>query len=294
MKKTRKHSPPDGAVAVIGGSGIYRMEGISDVEERRVKTPFGAPSDAIVCGNLAGRRVLFLPRHGRGHRILPHEVNSRANIWALKSLGADWILSLSAVGSLREEMKPRDVVIPDQVFDRTRMRPSTFFGDGLVGHVVFGEPYCPLLRRLLIEACRELTLPVHDGGTYVCMEGPAFSTRAESEEYRRRGFSVIGMTNLPEAKLAREAEIAFATVALVTDYDCWHPEHDHVTVEMVIANLQANAEHVKAIIRHVVPRVPRDRTSPAHDALRNAIMTDRKLWPVKTVKKLRPIIGRYL
>lgn len=279
-------------IGIIGGSGIYEMEGLSDVKEIRVETPFGEPSDAFITGRLADRPLAFLPRHGRGHRLLPREVNSRANIWALKSLGAEWILSLSAVGSLREEIRPRDMVIPDQIFDRTKDRPSTFFGDGIVGHVSFGAPFCPVLRRLLAESARELDLPTHDGGTYICMEGPAFSTKAESAVNRQLGFSVVGMTALPEAKLAREAEIAYAMVSLSTDYDCWHEEE--VSVELVVENLLANSANVKRLVKNVIPKIPRERTSPAHNALRGAIMTTRELWPKTTIEKLGPVIERHV
>lgn len=282
-----------GLIGIIGGSGVYNMEELTEVEEIRVETPFGAPSDAFISGNLGGRRVAFLPRHGRGHRILPTDLNMRANIWALKKLGADWIVAISAVGSLKEEIRPRDVVIPDQVFDRTKSRVSTFFGDGLVGHVSFAEPYCPVLRRLMVDSCRELGLPVHDGGTYVCIEGPTFSTKAESAVNRTLGFSVVGMTSLPEAKLAREAEIAYATIALSTDYDVWH-DSGEVSVELVLENLRANTENVKRIIRTVVPRIPVDRVSVAHTALKGALMTDRTVWPPDVIERLRPIIAPYI
>lgn len=289
---TTPKASTESAVGIIGGSGVYKMEGLTEVEELTIPTPFGPPSDALITGRLDGRRVVFLPRHGRGHTLLPHEVNSRANMWALKSIGVEWLLSFSAVGSLKEELRPRDVVIPDQIFDRTKMRLSTFFGNGIVAHVSFASPFCPVLRKLLNETCRFLSISVHERGTYICMEGPAFSTKAESAVNRARGFDVIGMTALPEAKLAREAEIAYATVALVTDYDVWHDEE--VSVELVIANLIANAENVKRIVRAVVPKVPTDRSSPAHDALKNAIMTDRKMWRSDTIERLGPILQRYL
>lgn len=285
-------SGTDSLVGVIGGSGIYQMEGLVDIEEIRVETPFGAPSDAIILGTLAGRRCAFLPRHGRGHRLLPREVPSQANIYALKSLGCDWVLSLSAVGSLKDEVRPRDVVIPDQVVDGTRQRPGTFFGDGVVAHVSFAEPFCPVLRRALVESCRSLEIPVHDGGTYYCMEGPAFSTKAESAVNRSFGYSVVGMTALPEARLAREAELAYGLVALSTDYDVWH-ESGEVSVELVIENLHANIRNVQRIVRDVVTRIPATRSSPAHDALRGAIMTERKLWPAETVERLGLILSRY-
>lgn len=286
-------SEKSGLVGVIGGSGIYAMEGLEDPEEIRVETPFGAPSDAIMLGTLEGRRCAFLPRHGRGHRLLPREVPSMANLYALKSLGCDWILALSAVGSLKEEIRPRDVVIPDQVVDGTRHRPGTYFGDGIVAHVSFADPFCPILRRALVDSCRSLGIPVHDGGSYYCMEGPAFSTKAESAVNRSFGHSVVGMTALPEARLAREAELAYAMVALSTDYDVWH-ESGEVSVELVIENLHANARNVQRIVRDVVTRIPRDRVSPAHEALRGAIMTDRKLWPAPTIERLGLIISRYL
>lgn len=279
-----------GLIGIIGGSGVYDMDGLSEVREERLETPWGAPSDAIVLGTLDGRRMAFLPRHGRGHRLLPQEVNSRANIWALKKLGVDWILSISAVGSLKEEIRPRDMVIPDQLFDRTLNRPRTFFGDGIVGHVSFAEPFCPILRKALLETCRELNLPVHDGGTYVCIEGPMFSTKAESAVNRSFGFSVVGMTALPEARLAREAEIAYATVALSTDYDVWH-ESGEVSVELVMENVHANTQNVKRVVRAVLPRIPEARTSFCHTAGRNAIMTQRELWPAATIQKLELLLG---
>ncbi|RMH58951.1 MAG: S-methyl-5'-thioadenosine phosphorylase [Candidatus Hydrogenedentota bacterium] len=283
-----------GVIGFIGGSGVYDIEGIEDRREEFIETPYGPPSDRILLGVLEGRRVAFLPRHGRGHRILPHEVNSRANMWALKSVGVDWIVAFSAVGSLKEEVRPRDVVIPDQVFDRTKCRPSTFFGDGIAAHISFSEPYCPLLRKELVATCRELGLRVHDGGTYICIEGPSFSTKAESKVNRAHGFTVIGMTNLPEAKLAREAEIAYATVALATDYDVWHESEEDVSVELVLENLRANAENVKQIVRRIIPRIPEERVSPAHNALSSAIMTDRSLWPKDVVERLGVIIERYV
>lgn len=280
-----------GSIGIIGGSGVYEMEDLAEVGEVRIETPFGDPSDVFVRGVLEGRTVFFLPRHGRGHRLLPHELNVRANIWALKTLGVDWILSLSAVGALKEEIRPRDVVIPSQLFDRTRVRPSTFFGDGIVAHVSLADPFCPVLRAALLASCRHLELPVHDGGTYICIEGPAFSTKAESEVNRRMGFDVVGMTALPEARLAREAEIAYATVALSTDYDVWH-ESGEVSVEMVLENLHANTANVKKIVRTVLPKIPAGRTSPAHRALDGAVMTARALWPAATLERLEPILAR--
>ncbi|HBW47951.1 TPA: S-methyl-5'-thioadenosine phosphorylase [bacterium] len=282
-----------GLIGIIGGSGIYEMDGLQNIEEIDIDTPFGKPSDSIVLGTLSGRRLAFLPRHGRGHRIMPGELNFRANIWAMKKLGVEWLLSFSAVGSLKEEIKPRDVVIPDQIFDRTLQRPRTFFGNGIVAHISFASPFCPVLRKLLMESSRKLGLAVHDGGTYVCIEGPAFSTKAESAVNRMLGFSIVGMTAVPEARLAREAEIAYATVALSTDYDVWH-DSGEVSVEMVMENLRTNTENVKRIIKEIVPQIPTDLFSPSHDALKGAIMTDRSIWPDETVKRLGVIIERYL
>jgi 5'-methylthioadenosine phosphorylase len=281
-------------VGVIGGSGLYEIEGLERVEEIRVSTPFGDPSDAIVSGVLGPLRMLFLPRHGRGHRFLPSEVPYRANLWALKSLGAEWCISLSAVGSLKEEIVPGHVVIVDQFIDRTKARPSSFFGDGIVGHVAFGDPVSPVLAGVLAAAARDAGATVHVGGTYVCMEGPAFSTRAESNLYRSWGASVVGMTNLPEARLAREAEIAYATVALATDYDCWHPGHDSVSVDAVVAVLQKNVALARRIIQIAAGRVP-DALDPLVDgACRHAVMTARERIPRERLDALRPIVGKYL
>ncbi|HRQ87743.1 MAG TPA: S-methyl-5'-thioadenosine phosphorylase [Bacteroidia bacterium] len=288
-------SEPAPAVGVIGGSGLYEIEGFSDAEELRIDTPFGPPSDAIVRGRFAGREVCFLPRHGRGHRILPTELNHRANLWALRSLGVRWIVAVTAVGSLREDYRPRDIVLPDQFFDRTSRREHhTFFGRGIVAHVGFADPISAGLRRLLFDAADELGNRVHDGGTYVCMDGPAFSTRAESEANRQLGFDLIGMTNLPEAKLAREAEIALATLAMVTDYDCWKAEEEAVSAHAVIEHVQANAAAAKAILAKVIPRIPMVAEWPEHRALDNAIFTDRSLWPEKTTNELRPILQRFI
>jgi 5'-methylthioadenosine phosphorylase len=282
-------------VGIIGGSGLYHIEGFSNQKWVKVRTPFGPPSDDFLCGRLAGREVVFLPRHGRGHRILPSELNHRANIWAMKKLGVAWIISVSAVGSLQAEYKPCDIVLPDQFIDRTKQSGAhTFFGGGIVGHIAFADPICEELRGLLFDAARALRAPVHDGGTYVNMEGPAFSTRAESLLNRQQGHDVVGMTNLGEAKCCREAEIAYATMAMITDYDCWKVDEAHVTVEMVIANLNKNAATAKAIIARVVPEIPAEPNWPCHDALRNAIMTDRKLWPAKARKALAPILRKYL
>ena len=281
-------------IGIIGGSGLYEMAGLTDVREERVETPFGLPSDAYVLGRLEGRPVAFLARHGRGHRLLPSELNFRANIYGFKSLGAEWILSASAVGSMREDVKPRDILIPDQFFDRTKARSSTFFGDGLVVHVAFADPTCPALGDLLYQAAREEGATVHRGGTYLCIEGPQFSTRAESRIYRTWGVDVIGMTNLQEAKLAREAEICYATMALVTDYDVWHETEEDVTVEAVIAVLLENAAMAKAILRRAVRAIPAARTCPCSRALRDAIITARNRIPPATRERLKLLVGKYL
>ncbi len=282
-------------IGIIGGSGLYQLEGFTKQKWVKVKTPFGAPSDALLTGKLAGREVVFLPRHGRGHRLLPSELNHRANLWALKKLGVAWIISVSAVGSLQKQYQPRDIVLVDQFVDRTKRDfEHTFFGRGIVGHVAFADPICEELRQLLLKSARARQTRVHDGGTYVNMEGPAFSTRAESLTNHKLGYDVIGMTNLGEAKCAREAEIAYATMAMITDYDCWKVDEAHVTVKMVIANLMKNAETAQAIIRQVVSEIPRQPNWPCHSALQNAIMTDRKLWPRKTIAELKPILAKYL
>jgi 5'-methylthioadenosine phosphorylase len=281
------------AIGVIGGSGLYEMEGFDGIDEVVVKTPFGDPSDKVVMGKIAGRRVCFLPRHGVGHRILPHEINHRANLWALRSLGVRWLISVTAVGSLREEMAPRDLVIPDQLIDRTATAAKhTFFGNGIAAHVGFADPYCGELRQRLLTAARSLAATVHDGGTYLCMNGPAFSTRAEANFHRLIGADIIGMTNGPEARLGREAEIAVAALALVTDYDCWKTDEAAVEVETVIANLHANSSLAKRIIQEVVATIPESPDSPAHRVLDSAIMTGRGLWPKKTAADLAPILGR--
>ena len=282
------------AIGVIGGSGLYEIDGLSDVEEITVDTPFGKPSDAIISGQFSGRQVCFLPRHARGHRILPSELNHRANIWALRSLNVRWIIAVTAVGSLKEEYKPRDVVLPDQFFDRTSQRANhTFFGNGIVGHIAFSDPIATGLRELLCETTRELNIPVHNGGTYVNMDGPAFSTRAESETNRKLGFDLIGMTNLPEAKLAREAEIALATMAMITDYDCWKIEEEAVSASSVIEHVHANAENAKKVLQQVIPKIPNEANWPEHQALDNAIFTSRDEWPSGTAKDLAPILGRF-
>ena len=282
-------------IGIIGGSGLYSMPGFTGQQEVRVETPFGDPSDAYVVGELAGKGVAFLARHGRGHRISPSELNFRANIYGFKKLGVEWILSLSAVGSLKEVHHPRDFVIPDQFVDRTRGRISTFFGEGLVAHVSFADPICPHFSKLLYDACVETGVNVKLGGTYLCMEGPAFSTKAESNLYRSWGMDVIGMTNLQEAKLAREAELCYATVAMVTDYDCWHDEHDAVTVTDIIANLNANADHAAKVVATAVRNLCQDsRTCDCSHALAHALITDPNTVPEATYRKLELLVGKYL
>ena len=288
-------------LGIIGGSGLYGMPGLSKSKEVKVKTPFGDPSDAYLLGTLAppsagqaGRRVAFLARHGRGHRILPSELNFRANIYGFKKLGVERILSVSAVGSLKEEMKPTDFVIPNQFFDRTRGRISTFFGGGVVAHVAFADPVCATLVDVLAEACRRAGVVVHKGGTYVCMEGPQFSTKAESNTYRKLAFDIIGMTNLQEAKLAREAEICYATCAMVTDYDCWHPDHDAVTGHQVMEYLARNIENVQKVILEAVPRVPAQRACKCGSALAHSIITEPKMIPPAARKRLGLLINKYL
>lgn len=281
-------------IGIIGGSGLYDMEGLEGVRQELVDTPFGAPSDRYVIGRLHGREVVFLPRHGVGHRYMPTEINYRANIFGMKKLGVSRIISVSAVGSLQEKYRPLDIVIVDQFFDRTSRRPSTFFGDGLVVHIAFAEPVCRSLAEVLHAAGTEIGAPVHMGGTYVNMEGPAFSTKAESGAYRKMGFDLIGMTNLVEAKLAREAEICYATMAMVTDYDCWHPDHEAVTVETVVKNLQKNAETAKRLIKKAVEKMPRARNCTCGRALETAIITQRDAIPPATIMKLAPLVGRYL
>jgi 5'-methylthioadenosine phosphorylase len=280
-------------IGIIGGSGLYHMPGFEQQEEADILTPFGAPSDNYILGTLAGRRVAFLARHGRGHRIPPSELNFRANIYGMKKLGVERVLSLSAVGSLKEEHRPQDFVIPDQFFDRTRGRVSTFFGEGLVAHISFADPICPEMNGVVTEACRTSGVNVKQGGTYLCMEGPAFSTKAESNVYRSWGMDVIGMTNLQEAKLAREAEICYVTAAMVTDYDCWHPDHDAVTVSDIIANLVKNAENACKVVAAAVAAMPRERSCKCGSALAHAILTDKKLVPETTRQKLGILIEKY-
>ena len=281
-------------VGIIGGSGLYSMPGLSDVHELTVQTPFGSPSDAFVLGTLEGRKVAFLARHGRGHRLLPSELNFRANIYALKRLGVERIISVSAVGSLKEEHKPTDFIIPDQFIDRTYRRVSTFFGDGIVAHIAFGDPICAEVASSIGESCRQNGVAGKTGGTYVCMEGPQFSTKAESNLYRSWGADVIGMTNLQEAKLAREAEICYATMAMVTDYDCWHPGHDEVTVEQIIKVLNTNSANAATVIARAVALMPKERKCKCGSALEHAIMTDPARIPPATRQKLSLLIDKYL
>jgi 5'-methylthioadenosine phosphorylase len=292
--KKRKNSNETIRIGIIGGSGLYGMPGLSDTSEVRVKTPFGDPSDAVVVGTLEGRRVAFLARHGRGHLFMPSEINYRANICALKMLGVERILSVSAVGSLRDDLPPLDFVIPDQFFDRTRGRVATFFGGGVVAHVGFDKPTCTNLSAHIAEACNRAGVKAHRAGTYVCMEGPQFSTLAESHTYRQLQFDVIGMTNLTEAKLAREAELCYATIAMITDYDCWHPQHDAVTLDEIIENLNRNTSNVQRVLHEVVRELPDARNCKCGSALAHAILTDRSKISHAAKKRLAPIIGKYI
>jgi 5'-methylthioadenosine phosphorylase len=279
-------------VGVIGGSGFYEL--LENAREVTIDTPFGAPSDSYFLGEIGGVPVAFLPRHARGHRLLPGEVNYRANIWGMKALGVNYVLSASAVGSLREELKPLDIVVPDQLYDRTKARPSTFFGDGVVVHMGFADPFCPTLSTAIVEHGRQVGATVHEGGTYVCMEGPQFSTRAESNVYRQLGFDIIGMTNLQEAKLAREAELCYATMALVTDYDCWFEGEDDVTLDQVLSNVRRNVETAQAIVRSVIPALDLDCDCGCRHAVESAINTPADLIPQSTKDKLDLLIGKYL
>ena len=281
-------------IGIIGGSGLYEMAGLTDISEIQVETPFGIPSDAYRVGTLEGKRVVFLARHNRSHSISPSELNFRANIYGFKKLGVEWILSASAVGSLKEELRPLDIVLPDQFYDRTKTRISTFFGNGIVVHVSFAHPLCAKLADVIEQGARDSGVPVKRGGTYVCMEGPQFSTVAESNTYRKYGADLIGMTNLQEAKLAREAEICYTTLALVTDYDCWHPDHDAVTVEMVVATLMQNAHTAQQVIANAVERLPIARDCECARALATAIITRSEHVPAATKERLRPIIGKYM
>jgi 5'-methylthioadenosine phosphorylase len=285
---------PEAEIGIIGGSGLYSMPGLTEVREIKLETPFGDPSEAYVLGTLEGRKVAFLARHGRGHRILPTELNFRANIYGFKQLGVRRIVSVSAVGSLKEEHKPLDFVIPDQFFDRTRHRVDTFFGDGIVAHIAFADPVCPQLSVIVEDACKKAKVTGKRGGTYLNMEGPQFSTKAESNIYRSWGMDVIGMTNLQEAKLAREAEICYVTVAMVTDYDCWHPHHDSVTVDAIVAVLLKNAENAAKVVRETVAAMPAERTCKCGAALAHAILTERDKIPATTRKKLSLILDKYL
>ena len=281
-------------IGIIGGSGLYSMAGLSDSREVRLKTPFGEPSDALVTGTLEGKRVAFLARHARGHRFLPSEINYRANIHAMKQLGVERIISVSAVGSLQEDLKPLEFLIPDQFYDKTRGRISTFFGGGVAAHVGFDKPVCGDLTKVLGESCDRAKVRVHRGGTYVCMEGPQFSTLAEAHVHRQLRFEVIGMTNVTEAKLAREAEICYATVAMITDYDCWHPEHSSVTLDEIISNLNKNAENAQNVLREAVGSMPAKRTCKCASALAHAIITDRSIIPAAARKRLNIIAGKYI
>jgi 5'-methylthioadenosine phosphorylase len=285
----------ESAIGIIGGSGLYNLETLTDPLELNLQTPYGAPSDTIVGGKIGGRQVYFLPRHGRGHRIMPHELNHRANIYALRSLDVRWIICVTAVGSLQAQYKPRHIVLPSQFFDRTSRRlDHTFFGNGIVAHAGFADPISANLRNIIAQTATELGFNVHNGGTYVNMDGPAFSTRAESEAHRQLGFDVIGMTNLGEAKLAREAEIALATLAMVTDYDCWKTDEEPVNAQTVVQHLHANADAAKKILANVIPLIPRVPVWPEHHALDNALVTDKSLWPAETVEKLGPILARFV
>ena len=281
-------------VGIIGGTGLYNIEGFTHQKWVKVKTPFGSPSDALLTGKIAGRDVVFLPRHGRGHKLLPSELNHRANIWAMKKLGVQWIISVSAVGSLQEKYRPCDIVLIDQFLDRTKQSANhTFFGRGIVAHVAFAAPVSEELRKIILQTARAQKARVHDGGTYVCMEGPAFSTRAESLANHGAGHDVIGMTNLGEAKCAREAEIAYATMAMATDYDCWK-EEEHVSIEMILHNLHRNADTAKKIVAAVIPQIPAEPNWKAHSALNHAFLTEKKLWPKKIVAELKPLLTKYL
>jgi 5'-methylthioadenosine phosphorylase len=284
----------EATIGIIGGSGLYSMAGLQETREIHVKTPFGEPSDAIVVGTLEGKRVAFLARHGRGHRILPSEINFRANICAMKQLGVQRVISVSAVGSLQEGLRPGEFLVVDQFVDRTKARVSTFFGGGLVAHVTFDKPTCPQTSALLVEASARCDVKVHPHGTYVCIEGPQFSTLAEAHVHRQLRFEVIGMTNVTEAKLAREAELCYATIAMITDYDCWHPEHESVTATQIIATLNQNAENAQRVLREAVRAMPAERTCKCGATLRHALITDLKLVPSATKKRLAPIIGKYL
>ncbi len=293
-KRKGKANAAQPSIGVIGGSGLYAMSGLIDAREIRMKTPFGDPSDTLVLGNLEGKCVAFLARHGRGHRILPSEINYRANIYAMKLLGVQRIISVSAVGSLKEDLRPGEFLVPDQFFDRTKNRASTFFGDGIVAHVAFAHPTCRQLSGVLADACVHEAVKVHRRGTYICIEGPQFSTLAEAEVNRQLRFDVIGMTNVTEAKLAREAEICYATIAMITDYDCWHPDHESVTAAQIIATLSQNAENAQKVLRTALREVPAVRSCKCGTALKHSLVTDMKLVPKSTQKRLAAIIGKYI
>ena len=294
MSARRAREPvAEAAIGVIGGSGLYEMEGLEEIRWVRVRTPFGDPSDAYCTGRFGGRRVIFLPRHGRGHRRMPSELNYRANIYGMKTLGARALLSISAVGSMKEDIHPLELVVPDQFYDLTKRRVTSFFGDGIVAHVGMAHPVCGDVAAALAKAGSEVGARVHRGGTYICIEGPQFSTKGESEVHRRWGMSVIGMTNMPEAKLAREAELCYATLCLVTDYDVWHDEHDAVTVEAVVANLMKNVATAKEVLRRVIPRVPASCGLGCSDALQSAVITNPKAFPPKIRKRLDFLLGKY-
>ena len=292
--KSARTKGPAAEIGVIGGSGLYVMDGLKDVHEVRVKTPFGDPSDAFVLGTVEGWRVAFLARHARGHRILPSELNFRANIYAMKLLGVERIISVSAVGSLQENLRPGEFLVPDQFFDSTKGRKSTFFGNGIVAHVTFDKPTCAPLSQILCDACVSCAVPVRRKGTYICMEGPQFSTLAEATFHRAMKFDVIGMTNVTEAKLAREAEICYSTIAMITDYDCWHPQHDSVTVAAIIATLNQNATNAQNVLKEAIKAIPSERNCKCASALKHAILTDPKVVPAKTKKNLAAIIGKYI
>ena len=293
-KQTVRKAEEPVRIGIIGGSGLYSMPGLTAARELRIKTPFGDPSEAIVVGTLEGRRVAFLARHGRGHRILPSEINFRANIYAMKLLGVERLISVSAVGSLKEDLAPLEFLVPDQFYDRTKLRVSTFFGGGIVAHVTFDKPTCVELSGLLAAACDRAGVKVHRGGTYVCIEGPQFSTLAEAHVHRQLRFDVIGMTNVTEAKLAREAELCYATIAMITDYDCWHPAHESVTVSEVIQNLSRNAENAQNVIGEALRGMPAARVCKCGSALAHAIITDRARIPAATRKRLAALVGKYL
>jgi 5'-methylthioadenosine phosphorylase len=294
-EKTRRgNREPQATIGVIGGSGIYAMGGLTDAREVRVKTPLGDPSDVIVLGQLEGKRVAFLARHGRGHRILPSEINFRANVYAMKLLGVERIISVSAVGSLQEDLRPGEFLVPDQFVDRTKLRVSTFFGDGLVAHVAFDKPTCAQVSGVLADASVHCAVKVHRRGTYVCIEGPQFSTLAEAYMHHQLRFEVIGMTNVTEAKLAREAEICYGSLAMITDYDCWHPEHDSVTYSQIIATLNQNSENAQRVLREAVRAMPEERSCKCGSALQHSLVTDAKLVPKATKKRLAAIIGKYI